>query len=123
MILHGREIGLLLTVGAMGRIMDLCPDKDIKNVGALMNQPGSARFEVLAKIVQILADGYAESQKFSDPDWKAPDPVTEEELMSLPYGEYRMVEAEAVAAFAEGMGVTVEAESGNEKKTEAAASK
>ena len=111
MVIHGKERGLLLTVGASVEISKLCPGGDMKLLGEVLSSSGNYQTNVdaIARIVIEMNKGYECSRKFEEPGYE-PDVITEEELYSLPPRIFKQLQDEAVTAFRSGTAATVEVE-------------
>lgn len=125
MQVYGREIKFRRTVGATCDIADLCPDKDIANLGDVMNG-GSTRDQLRAMcgFVSALNKGYVDWQRFTaanggragvvamngDVDIGIPNPLTFEELSTLSPEELSALFMEAMEVFNEDAETTVETE-------------
>lgn len=119
MLVHGREVKFLKTVGAVCEIAEHCPGKDLKNITALWaNTTDVDMANNFAIIICAMSKGYESAQKWEDPEY-TPNPVTVEELMSIDYDTFMGLFREATVAFY-GDEQTVEAEEPKKKdhKTE-----
>lgn len=118
MQIHGRECGLLLTVGASVKVADLCPDRDLKNIGDLMGEDKKygELTDSVAKIIIAMSEGYEEDRYYSEQGYEK-RPLTYGEIMSLRPEVLKELQAETFAAFKSGMKTEVEVES-SKKKTE-----
>ena len=115
MIIHGREIKFLKTVGAVCEISEHCPGKDLKNITSLWKDGTQAEAtNNFAIIISALNKGYEFAQKWEDPEYK-PNPITIEELMSLNYDVFMSLFTEATIAFY-GDEQTVEVEESKKKE-------
>ena len=83
MLIHGREVGLRLTMRATLDIAKLTPHESIDEIGDVL---GTATFagqlELIVKFIAALSRGYEEAKRYEEPGY-VPNPVTEEELLSL----------------------------------------
>lgn len=100
MIIHGKERRFLYTVEAQRMISELCPKKDIRNLGELFDVEKMNPVEILRvtmKLIVILNTGYERARRWNDPGYK-PDPITEEELADLTTDELQKAQVEAFRA-------------------------
>ena len=116
MLIHGKERGFALTVGASAEIADLCPDGDLKRLGEVLDGKYGEMLRSTAKIIVAMSRGYEDGKAFEDPGYK-PDPLTDREVLSLTTEDFRRLQSEAMDAFQAGHKTTVETEP--EKKTAA----
>lgn len=118
MLVHGREVDFLLSVGASAEISEMCPEGDLNRIGELFesNSYGNQVMNI-AKIISALSNGYEQSRKYEDKAY-VPNPLTVDEIMSLTTSEMKKVEACALAKFNADSQTTVEVE--NTKKEETA---
>lgn len=115
MIVHGREVNFLKTVGAVCEIAEHCPGKDLKNITALWKDGTQVETaNNFAIIIIAMNKGYEFAQKWEDPEYK-PNPITIEELMDLDYNVFMGLFREATVAFY-GDSQTVEAEESKKKE-------
>lgn len=83
MIIHGREVQFLLTVGATKKITRICPDKDFKNFSKVFKAfNGEQQIDALAIVAAAMSEGYEQNKKYTEPDY-VPHPLTEEEALTL----------------------------------------
>lgn len=99
MLIHGREVGLRLTMRATLDIAKLTPHESIDEIGDVL---GTATFagqlELIVKFIAALSRGYEEAKRYEEPGY-VPNPVTEEELLSLDMADLNQLQNEAFAAF------------------------
>ena len=93
MVIHGKERGLLLTVGASVGIAELCPNGDMSRLGEVLSAENAygEQVKTISKIIIEMNRGFEMSKKFSEPDY-IPEIITEEELLALPpkvFGEFQ----------------------------------
>lgn len=110
MQVYGREIKFRRTVGATCDIADLCPDKDIANLGDVMNG-GSTRdqFRAMCGFVAALNKGYEDAAQFEDKSY-VKRPLTFDELSTLSPEELSALFVEAMETFNADAETTVETE-------------
>ena len=84
MELHGREVRMAYTVGAMQDIAQMCPDKDIRKIGEMFSTDDDAPFDfgAMIKLVSILSYWGEEKHRWENPGYER-RPFTEEELRTL----------------------------------------
>lgn len=98
MKIHGREVGLLKTVGAVCEISEMCPEKKLNNVKLLFQGDDIADRKNMIALVCALNKGYESAKKFEDHDYK-PNFLTEEECMSIDESDFMMLFDEAIRVF------------------------
>lgn len=110
MQIYGREIKFRRTVGATCDIADLCPDKDISNLGDVMTG-GSTRdqFRAMCGFVAALNKGYEDAAQFEDKSY-VKRPLTFDELSTLSPEELTALFVEAMETFNADGETTVETE-------------
>lgn len=109
MIVHGKERNFLLTVGASSEIADLCPGGDLSRIGEVLEGSYNKTLRTVAKMIAAMSRGYENNRKYEEPGYE-PDPLTVDEIMSLPTKVLGELEAEALAKFSEDSGTSVEVE-------------
>lgn len=84
MKLHGREVMMAYTVGAMQDIAQMCPDKDIRKIGDLFSADDDMPFDfgAVIKLVSILSYWGEEKHRWENPGYER-RPFTEDELKTL----------------------------------------
>lgn len=108
MIIHGKERGFALTIGATIEISEFCPNGDIGKIGDAITRGGYARqMTNICKLIVALNKGYEERRAFEEAGY-IPDPITEAEVRSLTTADLTALQAEAMAAFAHDSETTVE---------------
>lgn len=119
MLIHGREIHFLLTVGATRKIARLCPDNDIQNISLIFEAKDTDKMiDVLATLSQAMSEGYESQKKYLDPSYE-PHPLTIEEVMTLTIQELTSLQEELMKEIGVGMEVEIKAEPvKNKKKSE-----
>lgn len=125
MQIYGREIKFRRTVGATCDIADLCPDKDISNLGDVMTGGSTrAQFRAMCGFVAALNKGYVDWERFNaanggraglvamngDVDIGIHDPLTFDELSTLAPEELTALFVEAMKVFNADAETTVETE-------------
>lgn len=97
MKVNGKERGFKLTVGASSKIAEICPGKDIKNIGELFNSSNTAQMiNIIAFVCSALSEGYEISKKFSTPGYE-PDVLSQEEIFSLGISELSTLQDEMMS--------------------------
>lgn len=108
MIIHGKERGFALTIGATIEIAEFCPNGDISKIGDAISRGGYARqMANICKLIVALNKGYEERRAFEEAGY-IPDPITEQEVRSLTTKDLTELQGEAMAAFAQDSRTTVE---------------
>ena len=110
MLVHGREVHFLLTVGATKKIARLCPDNDIQNIGLIFEAKDTDKMiDTLAALAEAMSEGYEKQQKYINPSYK-PQPLTQEEVLSLTINELSDLQNELMNEIGAGMATEVDAE-------------
>lgn len=78
MRINGKEYGLRLTVAAAIEAEKVCPDQDITKIGRILHGDAVEAVRNVIRIVKILSDGYADSERHKG---RAAKPVEIEELI------------------------------------------
>lgn len=108
MIIHGKERGFCLTIGATIEIAEFCPNGDISKIGDAITKGGYAvQMSNICKMIVALNRGYEERRAFEEPGY-VPDPLTEQEVRSLTTTDLTMLQGEAMVAFSRDSETTVE---------------
>lgn len=110
MIIHGKERGFALTIGATIEIAEFCPNGDISRIGDAITKGGYARqMTNICKLIVALNRGYEERKAFEEVGvGYVPDPLTEQEVRSLTTADLTDLQGEAMAAFGRDSETTVE---------------
>lgn len=117
MQIHGREIGMRLTIGATLEIARLTPRQNIDEIGEMIEHASFAtQMELIVKFIAAMSRGYEQMKKFENPGY-VPNPLTEDEILSLDMQTLSALQAAAFAAFRGDSEATVEVE--ESKKDEA----
>lgn len=110
MLIHGREVHFLLTVGATKKIARLCPDNDIQNISLIFEAKDTDKMiDTLAALAEAMSEGYEKQQKYINPSYK-PQPLTQEEVLSLTINELSDLQNELMNEIGAGMATEVDAE-------------
>lgn len=84
MRINGKEYGLRLTVAAAIETEKVCPEQDITKIGEILHGDPAEAVEKVIRIVKILSDGYADSEKHKG---RAATPADMGELIDACAGE------------------------------------
>lgn len=95
MKIHGREVGLLKSVGAVCELTEMCPERKLNNITMLVQGDEIDVMKNIIKIVCILSKAYEDNKRFEDPDYK-PNPLTEEECMLIDDADMTKLYGEAL---------------------------
>lgn len=98
MIIHGKERAFLMTVQASVDIAEMCPDGDLMRVREVLEGPQTKSLRFIAKFIAALSRGYENNRKYEVPGYE-PDPLTVDEILSMPFSEIMATEKEAMKAF------------------------
>ena len=110
MLIHGREVHFLLTVGATKKIARLCPDNDIQNISLIFEAKDTDKMiDTLAALAEAMSEGYEKQQKYINPSYE-PQPLTQEEVLSLTINELSDLQNELMNEIGAGMATEVDAE-------------
>lgn len=110
MLIHGREVHFLLTVGATKKIARLCPDNDIQNISLIFEAKNTDRMiDTLAALSEAMSEGYEKQQKYINPSYE-PQPLTQEEVLSLTINELSDLQNELMNEIGAGMATDIDAE-------------
>lgn len=110
MLIHGREVHFLLTVGATKKIARLCPDNDIQNISLIFEAKDTDKMiDTLAALAEAMSEGYEKQQKYINPSYE-PQPLTQEEVLSLTINELSDLQNELMNEIGAGMETEVDAE-------------
>lgn len=110
MQIHGREIGMKLTIGATLEIAKLTPNQSIDELGKVLDSASFAdQLEIFVKLIAAMSKGYEQSKRFEDPGY-VPSPLTEAEILSLDMPALNQLQAMAFAAYNGDSETTVEVE-------------
>ena len=115
MLIHGREIGFLRTVKATCSIADICEDGNIANAKKLFKGSYQKSQLAAAKFMALLNEGYEKNREYNEPGYQG-NPLSVDELTSLPDEVFESLFVEAIEAFA-GEKITIETEPIPGKKT------
>lgn len=98
MKVNGREIKFLRTVSATCDIADMCKDGDIKNADTLFDGKYQISQKTAAKFIAVLNKGYEDNKAFSDKGYE-PNPISAEELLTLPEDIFNELFVESISAY------------------------
>lgn len=118
MKIHGREIRFKKTVKGTSDIAKICPNGDLKQIGALFESENTAVMQdAMATFIVAMSEGYEYSRAFEE-DYE-PRPLTMREVQYLDHDKFLPLFQEAVEAF-KADAQTIKAEG---KKTQKAVTK
>ncbi len=101
MIVHGREIKFKRTVMAACKLAEICPDKNLNNIGQLLKTVSTSDEQMfMAYFVVCLNEGYEEAMHYEDPSYTM-NPLTMDELMHVEPVVLNDLFAEAVASYSD----------------------
>lgn len=93
------ERGFKLTVGASIAISKLCPDGDISRIGEILEGKNYAdTVQTSSAIIIALSEGYEKSKRYEDSTYK-PNPLTMDDILSMPPDDFKELQLEAFKAF------------------------
>jgi len=123
MIVHGREIHLAFTAGAMDELAKLCPGGNIRRMGELFDVEDENKpldMGLLVKMIAILSDWGEKKMRYETPGYER-RPFTVEELGVCDVQTIRDIFTVAMAQIHADSAQTVETEPAEKpgKKTEA----
>jgi len=112
---HGREVKFLRTVWAVNEVAKVCPMNDIGRIMEKLKTKSTVELnETWAVFICALNGGYEMARKYEDKDYK-PNPLTIDELYTLPEDEFSALIREATEAWY-GDKITVEVEESKKKE-------
>lgn len=119
MKVHGREVKFLRTVWAVNEVAKVCPMNDIGRIMEKLKTKSTVELnETWAIFICALNGGYEMAQKYEDKDYK-PNPLTVDELYTLPEDEFSALIREATEAwYGDKITVEVEESKKNEETSE-----
>lgn len=119
MKVHGREVKFLRTVWAVNEVAKVCPMNDIGRIMEKLKTKSTVELnETWAVFICALNGGYEMAQKYEDKDYK-PNPLTIDELYTLPEDEFSALIREATEAwYGDKITVEVEESKKNEETSE-----
>lgn len=116
MIIHGREVGFRMTVGATLEIAKLTPHQSIEEISDVLSESTFAgQVELVAAFIAAMSKGDEEARKYENPGY-VPHPLTVAEILSLDMKKLSELQTAAMAAYIGDSEKTVETE---ESKKEA----
>ena len=117
MIIHGREVGFRMTVGATLEIAKLTPHQSIEEISDVLSEATFAgQVELVAAFIAAMSKGDEEARKYETPGY-VPHPLTVPEILSLDMKQLSELQTAAMAAYISDSEKTVETE--EPKKDEA----
>lgn len=110
MLIHGREVHFLLTVGATRAVARMCPDGDISNIGLIFEGKSTDKMiDIIAELSAAMSTGYEEQRKYLEQGY-VPNPISKEEVLTLTIPELEELQKELMGEIGAGMKTEVEAE-------------
>lgn len=121
MELHGREVRLAFTTGAMQDIAQLCPGKDIRRLAEVFSADEDAPIDmgVIVKFAAILSEWGEEAYQWENPGY-TPKPFSERELLAAKPAFLRDLFEEVMRVMREDGETTVETEPDKSPKNQTA---
>lgn len=117
MIIHGREVGFRMTVGATLEIAKLTPHQSIEEISDVLAEATFAgQVELVAAFIAAMSKGDEEARKYESPGY-VPHPLTVAEILTLDMRQLSELQTAAMAAYVNDSEQTVETE--ESKKDEA----
>ena len=88
----------------------MCPDNDIQNISLVFEAKDTDKMiDTLAALAEAMSEGYEKQQKYINPSYK-PQPLTQEEVLSLTINELSDLQNELMNEIGAGMATDVDAE-------------
>ena len=116
MLIHGRECGFMLTVGASIEIAKMCPGGDLARIGEMFEHTNYAdTLDFIIDFAVALNKGYSEHMAFESGGFDV-RPLTAAELRALPPSALAELQREAMASFTSDAETSIEVKP--EKKTD-----
>lgn len=110
MIINGRDVHFLLTVGTTRRVSKLCPDGDISNIGLIFEGQSTDKIiDVIAELAVAMSEGYETRQRFSNPSYQC-RPLDKEEVFCMTIDELEDLQKELMNEIGVGMNTEIKAE-------------
>lgn len=122
MTIRGREIRFMCTVEAHHKISAIAQDNNIDTVLHMLQDPSDtvALYTNVVLFTAAMSEGFEQHRAWEEPDY-TPNPLTLDELAHLRRKELDTLFGEAMEAFIEDIGVSVETKEPQKKTGEAAA--
>ena len=115
MLIHGREVHFLLTVGATRAVAKMCPDGDISNIGLIFEGKNTDKMiDIIAELAAAMSNGYEEQKKYLEQGY-VPNPITKDEVLTLTIPELEGLQKELMEEIGAGMKTEIEAEPEKQK--------
>ena len=110
MIINGREVHFLLTVGTTRRVSRLCPEGDISNIGLIFEGQSTDKIiDVIAELAAAMSEGYETRQRFANPSYQC-RPLDKEEVFCMTMEELEELQKELMGEIGVGMSTEIKAE-------------
>jgi hypothetical protein len=114
MEIRGKEVGMLMTIGAYVQISKLCPNGDLKRLSDMFGDNYATNVENIVGIIVALNGGFVASEAL---EGRKAFRLTEEMVLALSPDEFASLQNMALATITKGSKGEVEAKTG--KKEEA----
>lgn len=96
MIVHGKNIGFALTVGASIELSRMCPNHDITRIGEVFGDNYLSNMENIVKFIMIMSKGFKDAEAL---EGRKADALTEEQVKGMMPDELTSLMSEAMASF------------------------
>ena len=113
MIIHGKNIGFCLTIGASIELTRICPDKDITKIADLFGDNYLNSMENVVKFISIMSKGFHDNEAM---EGRKADYLTEQDILSMKAEDLTELMSDAMDAFKSDNRTEVEVESKNAEK-------
>lgn len=110
MIIHGKEIGFALTIGASVNIAKMCPNNDITRIQEVIGSDYVSIVETTAKMMRWMNDAYVGIEHLAG---RKAETISDEEIMLLTPKEMNEVTAHLFSVLRSDSKGEVEVESKN----------
>jgi len=115
MLIHGREVHFLLTVGATRAVARMCPEGDISNIGLIFEGKSTDKMiDVIAELAAAMSSGYEDQKKYLEQGY-VPNPISKDEVLTLTIQELEDLQKELMGELGAGMMTEIEAEPEKQK--------
>ena len=109
MLINGKQRDFMFTVGAYGKIANLCPDRNIMRLPEVLNEGNENLIQNFMRIAVILNEQSENYKKYNEEEFNKPLSIEELEMMSI--DEFPILIKEILSALSDGQKTEVEIES------------
>lgn len=116
MKLYNKNYEFLLTVGAVSKVSELCPQGDLSKITEILDGPYANVLEVIAQLAEAMTAGYIQNADLFYGTHKDYEVLTSEMVKALPAPLFKGVKEAVVKAFADGVASNIDAEQAENTK-------